>query len=169
MGDMLLPMSFFCDKQHTWWYKLCTLTQNIAFSLCVAIDASSQCSSVHLIFNWDMIIDVQVRTNWDTRNIQHATIQDRGLIHKNSTRVPHNYCITDQILIIKSASDRKYQQKIVDPVKGGSRHIMQVSRNRIIKIRTLIKKKSNFFSNFSNTPYTLYLHDKRKCNSPILS
>ena len=139
MGDMLRGKEFQVSNNWTWHDEVdCTL-QSVAWALRSTVSATIKRSPGQLAFNRDMIMNMQIHSNWkniaETRRRQ--TIADN--IRENDNRIEHDYKIYDQVLVKLNAFERRNQRKIGDAPTRGPYTIIQKYSNGTVRI-----KKGNY-------------------------
>ena len=135
MGDMLRTKEFNASNNWTWHDELDSTLQSIAWALRSTVSAAIKRSPGQLAFNRDMIMHIQVKSNWNeiAEKRRKQVITDN--IRENASRIDHNYRINDEVLIKLDANERKGQRKIGDSPTRGPYTIVNVYNNGTIKIR----------------------------------
>ena len=136
MADMLrTEQPFIQDERDTWIDEVNLMLQGIAFAMRCTIGATIKHSPSQIVFNQDMITRIKTRTDWMyiSRARDKEKVKSNNL--ENKSRINYEYKKDDEVLIVKSADERRRQKKIGDPIKEGPYKISRVYNNGTVDIQ----------------------------------
>ena len=134
MCDILCTATSILDARETWYNEINLMLQSINFALRATVSSTHGHSPGKLVFSEYMVTRFKQAVDWQKITAKCQLISDRSLLRENRGRITHQYRITNQVLIIKSANERSGQRTSGDQVTEGTYHITRMHRKGTVDI-----------------------------------
>ena len=106
MGDMLRTKSFQANDTWTWHDEIDSILQSIAWAIHSTINASIKRSPGQLVFSRDMIMPLNINTNWNDLRAMRKRIALANNVRENATHISHEYEIGQKVIRILTPHER---------------------------------------------------------------
>jgi len=86
-----------------------------AFAICSTYHTTLKATPVQLVFSWDMILPIEVKTNWAMIYQQWQKQMVKNNNKENQARISHTCKVGDQVLLEKPGKTNKLEAPCTGP------------------------------------------------------